>query len=337
MADIDRPIASARIAILVPCYNESGTIGEVIAGFSKQLPTAAIHVFDNNSTDCTAQSALEAGAAVHHEKKQGKGHVLASMLGKVQADYYILVDGDLTYPPELVHTLLTPLYNETADHVVGARKALDPKAAYRPLHGFGNWMVTFLVNRIFSTGLQDVMSGYRAFTREVAENVPILAGGFDVETEFTLQSLEKGFVIREVPVPYHPRPPGSYSKLSTFRDGAKVLLRIASILKDFRPFTFFGILASVTVGLSLLAGYLPIMDYVRHRYVYHVPLALLAAALGCISVGLLQTGIVLATLNARFLELHALRKRERMPNPPQSQSRSRSLDTHEPRIAGGRL
>jgi glycosyltransferase involved in cell wall biosynthesis len=296
-----------NIAVLIPCYNESLTIASVVAGFQEQLPLATVYVFDNNSTDGTGDLAARAGAKVAREKRQGKGYVLSSMLETVTADVYVLVDGDATYPPERVQDLLKPILEGRADHVVGARNA---GKAHRRFHGFGNWLVTFLVNRIFSTSLEDVMSGYRAFTGEVALNVPLLAGGFDIETEFTLQTLEKRFVLLEVPVPYHDRPAGSFSKLSTFRDGARVLRRIVTILKDFRPFTFFGSLAAIVASLSLLSGYLPIADYLRFRYVYHVPLALLAAVLGSISVGLLQTGIVLSTINARFRESQVLRRRD---------------------------
>jgi hypothetical protein len=193
-----------------------------------------------------------------------------------------------------------------ADQTVGARRAVDSS---RPMHAFGNRLVTSLVNGVFHSDLEDVMSGYRVFTRELAQSVPILAGGFDIETEFTLQCLEKGFVIEEVPVAYRQRPEGSQSKLSTYRDGFRVLARIVRVLKDFRPFLFFGVLALACAALSLFCGYWPIVDYVRERYVHRVPLAVLAGFLATISVGLLLAGVVLATINARFLELSALHRR----------------------------
>ncbi len=303
--------AGASIAVLVPCYNEALTVGRVVEDFARELPQAKIYVFDNNSTDATAEIAAKAGAIVIPEKRQGKGYVVMSMLEKVDADVYVMVDGDSTYPADRVHDLLAPVLQEQADHVVGARRAIDAEKAYRPMHGLGNWLVTFLVNRIFSTSLEDVMSGYRAFTRDVALHTPLLSGGFDVETEFTLQTLEKGFLIEEVPVPYVERPEGSHSKLSTYRDGFRVLKRIATILKDFRPMAFFGGLAAATLALSLLAGWLPILDYVRERFVRRVPLAILAAALGGIAIGLFQTGVVLTTMNARIREIHALARRRR--------------------------
>ncbi len=313
-----------HVAVLVPCYNEASTVARVVSDFARELPGAPIYVFDNNSTDGTAGVAAAAGAIVVPEKRQGKGHVMAAMMARVDADLYVLVDGDSTYPADRVHDLIAPVVNQRADHVVGARRAVDADQAYRPFHAFGNRLVTFLVNRIFSTRLEDVMSGYRVFSRDVAMHVPLLSGGFDVETEFTLQSLEKGFVIAEVPVAYAARPEGSVSKLSTFRDGARVLLRVVTILKDFRPFTFFASLAAAIALLSLACGYLPVAEYVRERYVRRVPLAVLAAVLGGISVGLFQTGIILATLNARFRELHALRRREERGRVTAAPARSRA-------------
>jgi glycosyltransferase involved in cell wall biosynthesis len=300
-----------RVAVLVPCFNEALTIAKVVADFRGALPDATVHVFDNNSTDDTARIAEGAGAVVDRERRQGKGFVMASMLEKVDADAYVLVDGDDTYPAERVHDLLRPVLAGDADQVVGARKAEDPSKAYRPLHTFGNRLVTFLVNRVFGTRLTDVMSGYRAFNRGVARNVPFLSGGFDVETEFTLQCLEKGFTIEEIDVAYRNRPKGSVSKLSTFRDGFRVLRRILLILKDFRPFVFFGTLAVVSALLSLLAGWPAVHDYIKYRYVYHVPLAVLAGFLGLIAVLLLAVGTLLATFNARVREIHALARRDR--------------------------
>lgn len=305
-----------RIAVLIPCFNEETTVGKVIADFRTELPGADIYVFDNNSTDATARVAAEAGARVVLETRQGKGFVLAAMLETVRADLLVLVDGDSTYPASKVHELLEPIRRGRADQVVGARRPEGPGRGYRRFHGFGNRMVTFLVNRVFQTRLEDVMSGYRAFSGQLAHAVPVLSGGFDVETEFTLQSLEKGFRIEEVPVPYFQRPQGSESKLSTFRDGARVLFRIGRILKDFKPFAFFGTLGVICGLLSLVTGYPAIDDYVRYRYVYHVPLAILAGFLGTIGIGLFLSGVLLATLTGRFREIHALRRRDYARRPP---------------------
>jgi glycosyltransferase involved in cell wall biosynthesis len=175
-----RELATPTLAVLVPCFNEALTIATVVSDFATALPEARIYVFDNNSTDGTALEAEGAGAIVLSEGRQGKGYVLAAMLSKIDADIYVLVDGDATYPASKVRELIEPLMLGTADHVVGARRASDPKRAYRAFHTLGNRLVTFLVNRIFGTHLEDVMSGYRAFTRDVARSVPLLSAGFDV-------------------------------------------------------------------------------------------------------------------------------------------------------------
>ncbi len=308
--------APPRIAVLIPCLDEEATVADVVKAFADELPRAEIWVFDNGSTDRTAEVARRAGARVRLEPRRGKGRVLDSMLSTVEADVYVLVDGDATYPADRVHDLVAPILAGVADHVVGARRARAGSRAYRRFHAGGNRLVTFLVNRIFGTRLRDVMSGYRAFGRTVADHVPFASQGFEVETELTLQTLEKGFSIQEIDVDYRERPEGSRSKLSTWSDGLRVLTRLAAILKDFRPFGFFSVLGLGAAALSLLCGYLPIADYVRERYVHHVPLAILAAVLAVIAVGLVQTGVVLTTLNARMMELHRLRRRDRRRGPP---------------------
>jgi glycosyltransferase involved in cell wall biosynthesis len=310
--------AESRIAVLIPCFREETTVGQVVRAFRRELPDAGIWVYDNGSDDRTVEAAREAGASVRIESRRGKGNVVQAMLRDVDADYFVLVDGDSTYPAESVHDLLAPLRDGSADQVVGARRAAGEGRPYPAFHPLGNLVVTFLVNRIFGTRLEDVMSGYRAFHREVARNVPLTAAGFDMETEWTLQTLEKGFTVTEVPVAYRERPEGSHSKLSTIRDGVRVLWRILTILKDFRPLAFFGGLAALSAVLSLLCGVLPVMEYVRERYVHRVPLAVLAGFLGTIALGLLQTGVVLSSLNNRLLEMHRLRRRRsgRDPHPP---------------------
>ncbi len=302
--------ADLDIAVLVPCYNEELTVRKVVEDFRAELPDARIYVFDNASDDATASIAKEAGAIVIPEPRRGKGHVIASMFQQVDADIHVMVDGDDTYPAASVHDLIRPILEGRADQVIGARRAADPTKAYRPLHTFGNRLVTFLVNRVFRSGLEDVMSGYRAYTRELANTVPVVSAGFDIETEFTLQCLEKQFLLVETPIVYTERPEGSESKLSTFRDGYKVLRRILTILKDFRPFAFFGTLSLIVALLALLAGSVPILDYIQHRYVYHVPLAVLAGVLGLAAIVLLGVGILLATINARFREVHCLWRRQ---------------------------
>jgi glycosyltransferase involved in cell wall biosynthesis len=295
--------ASASIAVVIPCYNEAPTIAKVVGDFRRVLPHATIYVFDNNSSDATARLAADAGAVVIREKRQGKGFVIAAMLTKLTADYFLMVDGDDTYPADAAPQLLAPVMRDEADMVVGQRLSTFEKESFRPLHVFGNRLVRKIVNLIFSAGLQDIMSGYRAFSRDVAENLPIVASGFDVETEMTLQLLYRGFVIREVPVAYGVRPSGSVSKLHTYRDGARVLLKIITVFKAYKPLTFFGSLALVSWLIGLVIGYFPIREYILHAYVYSVPKAILASSMVLLGVILAGLGLLLHTVNFRILEM----------------------------------
>ncbi len=294
---------SPRVAVLIPCYNEAPTISKVVADFRTVLPKAEIYVFDNNSSDGTADKALAAGAHVFKEKRQGKGFVVGSMLVKVDADFYIMVDGDDTYPPESAPELLDTLFRQEADMVVGQRLAVHSEGSFRRFHIFGNKLVQKVINLIFSAKLVDVMSGYRAFTREVAENLPVVASGFDVETEMTLQLLYRKFVIKEIPIPYGERPEGSTSKLRTFRDGILVLLKILGIFKAYKPLTFFGGLAIVAMLVGLALGSVVVYEYVQYRYIYSVPKAILAASCVLLSATLVTVGVTLHTLNFRIMEM----------------------------------
>lgn len=294
---------SPLIAVLIPCFNEALTIRKVVADFKKELPHASIYVFDNNSTDDTAAIAAQAGATVVQEKKRGKGFVVASMLSNIAADFYVMVDGDDTYAADCVHKLLEPVLSNRADMVVGQRLSTYAMTAFRPLHVFGNRLVVNLINFIFSSKLTDVMSGYRAFTQDVALTLPVVAIGFDVETEMTIQLLYRHFIIQEVPVPYRERPEGSSSKLSTFRDGIRVLLKILGIFKAYKPLTFFG-------GLGLFALFVCALPH------FHVILGLftgfqdtslfdvvasVASILCCLT--LVTAGAIIHTLNFRILEM----------------------------------
>jgi glycosyltransferase involved in cell wall biosynthesis len=293
----------SSIAVLIPCYNEAPTIGKVVRDFKKVLPQATVYVFDNNSSDGTEHEALAAGAVVLKEKRQGKGFVIASMLQKVEAEYYILVDGDDTYPAEKAMDLLTPLFRQEADMVVGQRLSVYAEKSFRPLHFFGNKLVRNIINTIFSAQTTDILSGYRAFTRELAENLPVVASGFDVETEMTLQLLYRRFLIREIPVAYRPRPKGSVSKLRTFHDGIRILIKILGIFKAYKPMTFFGVFAIVAFLIGSFFGSFVLYEYVLYRKIYSVPEALLSAS--CIVLGfiLASIGVTLHTINFRILEM----------------------------------
>ena len=292
-----------RIAVLVPCYNEERTVAQVVRDFHRALPDATVYVFDNASTDRTSAVAREAGAVVVREKRKGKGNVIAAMFAKVDADVYLMVDGDATYPADAAPALLAPVLRGDADMVVGQRLSVYEEKSFRPLHVFGNKLVRTLINGIFGARLNDIMSGYRAFTREVALSIPVVASGFDVETEMTLQLLYRRFVIHEVPIAYGVRPEGSESKLRTFRDGTLVLLKILGVLKAYKPLTFFGGLALLSAAAGLVAGWFPVKQFLLTRYVESVPLAILAASLMILATVFATMGVLLHTLNFRILEL----------------------------------
>ena len=294
------------IAVLIPCYNEEPTIGKVVDDFRRELPQASVLVFDNRSADRSAEIAAAHGAVVLKEPRPGKGFVVQSMLERVDADLYVMVDGDDTYPAERVHELLAPVLAGDADMCVGARLSDYTQQSFRPLHVVGNKLVRSLVNWVGGASLTDIMSGYRAFSRRVADRLPVVSAGFEVETEMTIQMLYYRMRIVEVQVPYRERVEGSESKLRTVRDGLRVLWKIFTLFRSFKPLTFFGSLALLWLAAGLAAGIAPIHDYVSHRFVYHVPLAILATGL----VGLASlsgvVGLLLHAFNWRLLELHSI-------------------------------
>lgn len=307
------PGQKPEIVVLIPCYNEEVTIGQVIEKFRQQLPSAAIYVFDNCSTDETAAIARERGAVVLKEPRQGKGFVVERMFDSVDADIYVMVDGDGTYPAGEVHKLIEPVLAGEADMAVGARLLSYTGKSFRPLHLLGNNLVRGLVNWMGGARLTDIMSGYRAFNRRVVRQIPIVSAGFEVETEISIQMLYYKMKIVEVQIPYQHRPIGSESKLSTFRDGFKVLWKIFSLFRAFKPLTFFGSLGLVLLVAGLFAGVTPIRDYITDpdHYVRHVPLAILATGLVILSAGCFFLGILLHSLNWRFRELHNVLSRKR--------------------------
>ena len=292
----------AKIVILIPCLNEEITIGKVIHDFQDAIPEAKIIVFDNNSTDRTAAIVRECGAEVIPESRPGKGHVVASMFRKVDADYYVIVDGDDTYSAEHVRKLLEPVMKEQADMAVAVRLAEYTATSFRPLHVFGNNLVRILVNWIFKSNLADIMSGYRVFSRELVQSIPILSSGFEVETEMTIRILDYGFRIKEVPLPYRERPEGSVSKLRTFHDGFRVLAEIARIAKAYKPFTFFGGIGLAFILAGGISGIWVILDYLEDEYVNKVPTAILATGFMLLGFGSMGIGILLNTISYRFRE-----------------------------------
>lgn len=308
-----QPVFSApRVAVIVPCLNEEITIGRVIDDFRAALPGAQIYVFDNNSTDRTAEIARARGAIVVPEKRPGKGFVVQSMLAKVDADYYLMVDGDDTYSAKDAPQLIQPLIDERADMTVGTRLTEYSQGSFRKLHLFGNRMLTGIINWVFNTSLDDMLSGYRGLTRELAKSLAILSQGFDVETELTVRTLEGGFVIQEIPLPYRDRPTGSVSKLRTFRDGWRVILTIINISRTYRPFTFFGVIGVFFLVAGASAGWVVVREFIDTAYVRHVPLAILATGCMILSALSFSIGMVLNTVNERMREIAYLARQWRV-------------------------
>lgn len=303
---------SGSVAVLIPCYNEELTVSKVVADFRSAIPEADIYVFDNNSQDRTAELAKAAGATVIREKRKGKGHVVQAMFRKIDADYYVMVDGDDTYPAEHVVRLLDVVRMDRADMAVANRLMEYETKAFRPLHVFGNNLVRWLVNTLFGANLRDIMSGYRAMKREMVTGITVLSPGFEVETEMTLQCLNNGFMIEEVDVPYGERPAGSVSKLSTFRDGYKVLKSIMIIFRDYQPFLFFSILAASFFLAGITAGSVVVAEFIATRFITHVPLAILSTGLVLLSVLMFGIGLILDSQRNRFKEIYWYMK-NRMP------------------------
>lgn len=287
-----------NVAVLIPCYNEELTIRKVVTDFRRELPEAEIYVYDNNSSDSTVQEAEAVGARIGCERRQGKGNVVRKMFTEIDADVYVLVDGDDTYPAEYAKEMVQAIADGQADMVVGDRlsNGTYEQENKRKFHDFGNKLVLKSINMLFHSNVHDVMSGYRAFNRRFVKNWPIMSKGFEIETEMTLHALDKGFTIYEIPVNYRDRPPGSVSKLNTIRDGFRVIKTIITIFKDYLPLRFFGTCALIVGLLGLLCGLPVLIEFVSKSYILHVPLAILAAALEMLALNLLTCGLILDTL-----------------------------------------
>jgi glycosyltransferase involved in cell wall biosynthesis len=272
------PPAEFRVAVLIPCYNEAITIGRVVADFQSTLPGARIYVYDNNSSDDTVERARAAGATVRIEKRQGKGYVVCRMFADVEADAYVLVDGDGTYDTADASTMIALLLDQQLDMVTGTRIE-TAKESYRRGHRFGNRLLTGLVRAIFGSGVADMLSGYRVFSRRFIKSFPALSTGFEIETQFTVHALELDMPVGEVPTSYSERPQGSASKLHTYRDGWRILRTIIALVKDERPLRFFMICAAVLVLIALALGLPVVSEFIRTDRVPRLPTAVLAASL----------------------------------------------------------
>lgn len=295
---VDAACRGKDVAVLIPCYNEAVTIGKVVDDFKAALPEAIIYVYDNNSSDDTAKIAAEHGACVRSETRQGKGNVVRQMFREIDAEYYLMVDGDDTYPAEAAASLIRPLAEDLADMTVGDRLSNGTYGEEndRAFHGFGNDLVRWLIKVIYGYAFDDVMTGYRAFTRMFVKTMPVLSSGFQIETELSIHAVDKRWRIQDVPIVYRDRPEGSESKLSTFQDGALVLMAIASLFKDYRPMAFFGWLALLFMVLGLVCGIPVVVEFSATHLVERFPTALLAVALVLCGALSLTVGLILDTV-----------------------------------------
>lgn len=287
-----------KIAVLLPAYNEEVTIQKVIKDFQHYLPEADIYVYDNNSKDKTNQLAQEAGAIVRFEPRQGKGNVVRSMFREIDADYYIMIDADDTYPVAEVEKLLEPLRSGLADMTIGDRlsNGTYAKENKRGFHGFGNNLVKTLINKLYKGNYQDIMTGYRGFNRLFVKTFPVLSPGFEIETELSIHSLDKRFKLVEVPITYQDRPDGSESKLNTFSDGFKVLKMIFNLFKDYKPLLFFSIVSVVLFIFGLIVGIPVISEFARTGMIAKMPSAILATGLMILAALSFVSGFILDTI-----------------------------------------
>lgn len=297
-----------KIAVLIPCYNEELTIEKVIKDFRRELPDSDIYVYNNNSKDKTEEIARKNGAIVVNEYKQGKGNVVRSQFRDIEADIYVMVDGDDTYPAEFVHKLIEPIRNGQADMTIGDRlsNGTYQKENKRPFHEFGNNLVKKAINVLFDTDLKDIMTGYRVFNKRFVKNMPVLSPKFEIETEMSLYALDKKYIIKEIPIDYRDRPEGSSSKLNTVSDGIKVVKTIARMFKDYRPFKFFGIIAIIFFILGLLVGLPVLIEFFKTAYITKIPSAILATGFMSLAAISLQCAIILDTITRQHREDYEL-------------------------------
>ncbi|MBS5983966.1 MAG: glycosyltransferase [Clostridium butyricum] len=286
-----------KIAVLIPCYNESKTIEKVIKDYQKALPEANIYVYDNNSSDKTAEIAARAGAIVRYEYRQGKGNVIRSMFRDIDSDCYIMIDGDDTYPAEHAKEIVDLVLNKGVDMVIGDRLSSTYfEENKRPFHNLGNKVVRFLINKLFKSNVRDIMTGYRGFSKQFVKSFPVLSKGFEIETEMTIHSLDKNFLLEEIPVQYRDRPEGSVSKLNTFSDGFKVLHTIATLFKEYKPFIFFSTI-SISLCLLSLVFFIPVfIEYLNTGLVLRFPTLIVCGFIAIIALLMWTSGIVLEVI-----------------------------------------
>lgn len=296
-----------KIAVLIPCYNESKTIEKVVKDYKKVLPEADIYVYDNNSTDGTDKIAKKAGAIVCYEYKQGKGNVIRSMFKDIDADCYLMIDGDDTYPKENAREMCDLILSKKADMVIGDRLSSTYfQENKRPFHNFGNKLVRGLINTLFKSNVRDIMTGYRAFSYEFVKTFPVLSKGFEIETEMTIHALDKNFLLKEIPVEYRDRPAGSVSKLSTYSDGFKVLKTIARLFKEYKPTIFFSLISILFLIISLIFGVPVFVEYFKTGLVPRYPTLIFSGFMLMISILMFICGIILEVVVKKHRQLFEL-------------------------------
>jgi glycosyltransferase involved in cell wall biosynthesis len=293
-----------KIAVLIPCYNESKTIAKVVDDFKKQLPDADIYVYDNNSTDNTANVARQAGAIVRYEHRQGKGNVVRRMLADIEADCYLLVDGDDTYPSDNAKEMCDIVLNEHYDMVIGDRLSSTYfQENKRPFHDCGNRFVRYAINQIFHSDIKDIMTGYRALSRHLVMSVPLLSEGFEIETELSINVLDNQLRIKQVPVEYRDRPIGSTSKLNTFKDGIKIIATIFRLFRDYKPLVFFSWISSFLILASLLILLPVFIEYLQTGLVPRFPTLIVCGFIILFAMLLWMCGLILQVLLIRHRQL----------------------------------
>jgi glycosyltransferase involved in cell wall biosynthesis len=297
--------AQPRVAVLVPCFNEAAAVATVVADFRKSLPSAEIYVYDNNSSDGTVAIARAAGAKVRSERRQGKGHVVRRMFADIDADIYVLVDGDATYDAASAPRMIETLVSDHLDMVVGFRVD-QAEAAYRPGHRTGNWMLTSFLSSVFGHAFRDILSGYRVFSRRFVKSFPVLSDGFEIETELSVHALELALPVAEIETPYYPRPEGSFSKLNTWRDGFRILNTILKLYRSEKPLRFFTaigfFLTLVSIGLAIPV----VVTYFEEGLVPRLPTAVLSMGLMILAVLSVSSGLVLDTVTRGRREMKLL-------------------------------
>lgn len=296
-----------KIAVLIPCYNESKTIKKVVEDYKKALPEADIYVYDNNSSDHTDEIARKAGAIVKYEYRQGKGNVIRSMFKDIDADCYLMIDGDDTYPAENAKEMCDLILEKKADMVIGDRLSSTYFTENkRPFHNFGNRLVRGLINFLFESDVRDIMTGYRAFSYEFVKTFPVLSKGFEIETEMTIHALDKNFLLKEVKVGYRDRPAGSVSKLNTYRDGFRVLKTIGRLFKEYKPTIFFSLLSLLFLIISFAFGIPVFGEYFKTGLVPRYPTLIFSGFMLMIAIILFACGLILEVVVKKHRQLFEL-------------------------------